>query len=77
MIYDYLRGLDHESLCMFSESRTIITYKNDLLFCIEIIDLMLYILEKNEEYEKCQILKNKKDESLDIIKLKIEKHEFI
>lgn len=77
MIYDYLRGLDHESLRMFSESRAILSYENDLLFCVEIINLMLYILEKKEEYEKCQILKNKKDESLDIIKFKTEKHECI
>ena len=75
MIYDYLRGLDDEMLIMLSESRSIISYENDLRFCIEIIDIMLYILETNEEYEKCQILKNKKDQSLDIINLKREKHE--
>ena len=77
MIYDYLRGLDQEMLTMFSESRSIISYENDLHFCIEIINIMLYILETNEEYEKCQILKDKKDESMDIIKLKREKHECI
>jgi len=75
MIYDYLKGLDTEMLKTYSNTRTVITYDNDLVFCIEVIDLMLYILETSEEYEKCQILKNKKDQSLDIMKLKVEKHE--
>ena len=37
---------------------------------VEIIDAMLLILEGKEEYEKCQVLKNKKEECIKIIKQK-------
>jgi hypothetical protein len=77
MIYDYLRNLDNASLIDYFNTYTVLQYNNDLEFCIEIIDKMIKIFENREEYEKCQILLNKKEESLDIMKIKINNYEHI
>ena len=34
---------------------------------MEIIDELIRVFEDREEYEKCELLKNKKDDSLEII----------
>lgn len=75
MIYDYLRKLDESELNLFFNSYTVILYNNDLEICIEVLDKMLYILEDREEYEKCQILKDKKDEAINVMKLIPNKNE--
>jgi len=75
MIYDYLRNIDNVGLNDYFNSYSVLQYNNDLEFCIEIIDKMIKILEEREEYEKCQILLNKKEESIDIMKIKIENYE--
>jgi len=67
MIYDFLRNLDNCSLNDYFNTYTVLTYNNDLELYIEIVDKMIKILESTEEYEKCHILYNKKEESLDII----------
>ena len=67
MIYDYLRKMDYETLINYYNSNSVLSYNNDLEVCIEIMDKILYILETKEEYEKCQIIKDKKDQSKDII----------
>ena len=72
MIYDYLQNLDNVVLNDYFNSNSILQYNNDLEFCIEVIDKMIKLLEGREEYEKCQILLNKKEESLDIINIKVE-----
>ena len=54
MIYEYY------STC------TILSYENDLELFVEILDAMLKIMEENEEYEKCQVLQNKKQKCLDM-----------
>ena len=74
-IYDYLRNLDNTVLNSYFLANAVLQYNNDLEFCIEVIDRMIKILEEKEEYEKCQVLLNKKEESLDIINFKIEKYE--
>lgn len=75
MIYDYLRNLDNAVLNSYFLSNSVLQYNTDLEFCVEVIDKMIKVLEEKEEYEKCQILLNKKEESLDIINFKIEKYE--
>jgi hypothetical protein len=75
MIYDYLRNLDNVALNDYFNSYTVLQYNNDLELCIEVIDKTIKILEKREEYEKCQILLNKKEESIDIMKIKINNYE--
>jgi hypothetical protein len=77
MIYDYLRNLDNATLFDYFNSYTVLQYNSDLEFCIEVIDKMIKVLEDKEEYEKCQILLNKKEESLDIMKIKIGNYEHI
>lgn len=66
MIYDYIRNLDNEIIFHYYSNKTILSYENDLELLIEIIDKMIYILEQTEEYEKCLILKNKKENCIKI-----------
>jgi hypothetical protein len=70
MIYDFLRNVDNELILEYNSRSTILSYNNDLELYVEIIDAMLLILEEKEDYEKCQILKNKKEECIKIIKQK-------
>ena len=77
MIYDYLRNLDNVILNDYLNSYSVLQYKNDLEFCVEVIDKVIKVIEKNEEYEKCQILLNKKKEALSIMNIKVEKYEHI
>lgn len=70
MIYDFLRNVDNELILEYNSRSTILGYDNDLELFNEIVDAMLLILEEKEEYEKCQIMKNKKEECLKIIKQK-------
>ena len=44
--------------------------RNDLELYIEIIDSLILVFEGREEYEKCEKLKNKKDDSLEIMNTK-------
>lgn len=71
MIYNFIISLDNEVLNDYHNSSTIITYDNDLELYIEIVESLINIFEENEEYEKCLKLKNKKEESIKIIQLKI------
>lgn len=77
MIYNFLQNLDNAELNEYFNSNTVLQYNNDLEFCVEVIDKMIKVLENREEYEKCQILLNKKQESLGIMNKKIEKYEHI
>ena len=67
MIYDYLRNLDNSSLFDYFNRYSVLNYNNDLELYLEVLDKMLTILETEEEYEKCQVLFKKKEESLDIM----------
>jgi len=75
MIYDYLRNLDNVVLNAYFNTNSVLQYGNDLELYIEVIDKTIKVLEDKEEYEKCQILLNKKEESLDIMKIKIDEYE--
>jgi hypothetical protein len=70
MIYDYVRTIDNETLNEYLDKKSILSYENDLEFYIELVDEVINIFEQREEYEKCSILKNKKEES---IKIKLNK----
>ena len=69
MVYDYLKSIDNEVIIEYNYSSSILSYDTDLDLFIEILDKTIQILEEKEEYEKCQILQNKKNECL-IIKNK-------
>lgn len=71
MIYDYLVTLDNEILNDYYSRCTIFSYDNDLDLYLEIIDVLIGIFETREEYEKCARLKEKKEQSIKIIKTKI------
>jgi hypothetical protein len=64
MIYDYIRNVDNDMIFDYINNKTILSYNNDLELLIEIIDRMIQILEETEEYEKCLVLKNKKEKCL-------------
>ena len=64
MIYDYIRNVDNDMIFEYINKKTILSYNNDLELLIEIIDRMIEILEETEEYEKCLVLKNKKERCL-------------
>jgi len=64
MIYDYIRNVDNDMIYEYINNKTILSYNNDLELLIEIIDRMIEILEETEDYEKCLVLKNKKERCL-------------
>jgi hypothetical protein len=68
MIYNFLIALDNEVLNEYYYRRTILSYNNDLELYVEILDVMISIYEKREEYEKCHVLKQKKEQSINILK---------
>lgn len=70
MIFDYLISLENETLIDYHNTCSIISYENDLELYVEILDAMIKIFEDREEYEKCQKLKIKKEESIIIMKSK-------
>ena len=66
MVYNFLIEVDEEIMEDYNYTCTIITYDNDLQLYVEIIDSLISIFEEREEYEKCEQLKNKKEEAITI-----------
>lgn len=66
-IYDFIVGLDETVLSDYYNTCSILTYPNDLELYIEILEVLIKIYEEKEEYEKCNYLMKKKNQS-DIIK---------
>jgi len=67
MITNFMVAVDNEILNEYNNTCTIISYDNELQLYIEILDELIRVFEDREEYEKCELLKNKKDDSLEII----------
>jgi len=70
MIFNFMTAIDNEILNDYNNTCTIISYDSDLQLYIEILDALISIFEEREEYEKCEILKNKKEDSLIIMESK-------
>jgi hypothetical protein len=70
MIFNFMTAIDNEILNDYNSTCTILSYDNDLQLFIEILDALLVIFEEREEYEKCEILKFKKDDSMEIMENK-------
>jgi hypothetical protein len=70
MVYNFMTAIDNEILNEYNSTCTILSYENDLELYIEILDALMTIFEEREEYEQCEILKTKKEESLLIMKTK-------
>ena len=67
MVYDFMISIDNEILNDYNMSCIIIIYNNDLELYVEVLDALINIFEDREEYEKCQLLIEKKEESLIIL----------
>lgn len=67
LVYDYVISLDNQILNEYVYITTIASYQNDLILYIEIVETLMSIYEESEEYEKCFVLKKKKDEAEKII----------
>jgi hypothetical protein len=67
MITNFISSVDFEILNEYNSKCTIVSYNNDLELYIEIIDTLIEIFEDREEYEVCEKLKIKKDESVIIL----------
>ena len=67
MIYKYAISLDNDILIDYFNSCSLIGFKTDLDLYLEIVESMIHIFEEMEEYEKCFVLKKKKEECIKII----------
>ena len=70
MVFNFMTAIDNEILNDYNNTCTIISYDSDLQLYIEILDSLISIFEGREEYEKCEILKNKKNDALIIMETK-------
>lgn len=70
MIYDFTTQLDNVVLNEYLNNTTILSYNNDLELYVEILQSLINIFEEREEYEKCNLLKIKIEESIKLIKTK-------
>jgi len=67
MVHHFISSIDYETLNDYNNTCTILSYDNDLQLYIEILDTLVSIFEEREEYEKCELLKHKKDDSITIM----------
>lgn len=70
MVYNFITSVTDDVLNDYKDTCTILSYENDLELYMEILDICIVIFEDREEYEKCQKLKNKKEEVIKIIENK-------
>lgn len=70
MVYVYVISLDNEILNDYNNTCTILTYDNDLELYLEIVEELVKIYEEKEEYEKCALLIEKKEDAKSIIENK-------
>ena len=69
-INDLLLSLDNETLIRYFNTNTVDTIGCDYNLFVKLCKYTIHYYENSEEYEKCDKLKNKMNESEDIIKLK-------
>lgn len=67
MYFDYLKTFKEEKIINYFNSCSDSNYNNDLEIYFKLIDNLIEKYEYDEEYEKCEVLKNRKIESLNII----------
>lgn len=67
MITNFMNAVDNEILNDYNITCTILSYDNDLQLYVEILDSLIEIYEEREQYEMCNTLKLKKEESLKIM----------
>ncbi len=62
LITNFILTADEEILYDYSSTCSLITYDTDLDLYLEILEILLKIYEEKEEYEVCEIIKNKIDD---------------
>lgn len=67
IIYEYITSLETDTFFNYLNKCTVIGYTNDLELYIDIVNAMIMIFEENEEYEKCQMLKLKREECEELL----------
>lgn len=70
MIFNFMTAVDNEILNDYNNTCTILSYDTDLQLFVEILDALIEIFEEREEYEKCEILKQKKEDCIEIMESK-------
>lgn len=67
-VYDYIVQTSDKTILDYKKKITIISYDNDVELFIEIINklIKIYESENHEEYEKCNVLLNKKNRTLQL-----------
>lgn len=69
MVFDYVMSLDNDILNDYYSTCSILSYNNDLELYVEIVDALIKIYEEREEYENCEMLMIKKEESIKIMNI--------
>jgi len=69
MIYNFISTVDNVILNYYYSSNTIFSYSSDLELYVEIVNTLIRIYEEKEEYEKCSLLKIKREESIKILNI--------
>jgi len=70
MIYNFTLAIDNEVLDRYNVTNSLLIYNSDLELYVEILDALIHGFVTLEDYEKCAVLKSKKDECIKIIKKK-------
>jgi hypothetical protein len=70
MIYNFTLAIDNEVLNRYNVTNSLLIYNSDLELYVEILDALIYAFIEIEEYEKCAVLKKKKEQCLKIMNKK-------
>lgn len=70
IITNFLVAADEDLLSDFNNTCTILSYDSDLELYIEILSTLILLYEEREEYEICDLIKNKLEDAKEIINKK-------
>lgn len=59
-VYEWVLIVENETILRYKNRNSIVSFDNDLDVFIELIDYLIKLFEKTEEYEKCARLLNRK-----------------
>lgn len=67
-VFKFVISVDNEVINHYLNSKSILAYSSDLELYLEILEELIIIYIEREEYEKCELLKTKKEESIIYLK---------
>ena len=70
LITNFLMAADEDLLYDYNNTCTILSYDSDLELYLEILGSLIVVYEEREEYETCELIKNKMSDALEIINKK-------